>query len=106
MRLHLFNDRRRFRLCVNAYRKNDQITTESLHDCLGQCSLDRKSHPLDIWLYVGPTGAALAHELYHAVEYVREFVGIEAGFDSSEPSAYLFDYLFSKCSDAMAEAAA
>ncbi len=39
--------------------------------------------------------SALYHELYHAVEFIRE----DHGLDGGEASAYLYEFLIEKCND-------
>lgn len=106
MRLHLFVDPGRFAQCVNVCRKNrSPLTRKWCAEQSGLCVLDRADSPSDIWMLVNHAGGleTLVHELYHAVERVREHIEIPNGFADNEPAAHLMSYLFEECRNALNE---
>lgn len=88
----LYTDRERYAKARAALAPDDPATELDGND--GECA----AYGGVVVIGVFDGGASsLVHEIVHAVEYIADHVGLQSGFDASEPRAYLAQHIFDLC---------
>jgi len=97
--LYLFTDRAKFRRASKAL--GAPLEVEFVRRCAGLCVSSRTNILIGVF---GNGLSTLVHELTHALDHIIGFnslppVGVNG--PSNETAAFLMEYLFKKCSEAL-----